>query len=470
MTAGTVLAGNPFAGGRPARAGTWIAGLVIAVAMALAACVSPWMCVALLMAIGYVLATVRCPELNVVLYYIAGKVGYEDRLDLGWGLSANQVLQVLFGVCLLLSLANRGDLRHFPRATAKFLLAFTVMMAVGMLYTANPEYGGSKVMAYVLLVLPGILYLGLRVRDLESLQRVLLLFLAICAAMMLMGLKNIASLQHGERLAVLGGGANVYARILGTGALLLATFALLLYRTNHRRLAVALLVTLVPGFLVAMYFAGSKGPLLGLFGAFLLFVFLNRFLGRVVLVTGGIALLIGLAGARSRTFSDTLELVTASRLFLNPESEVSYGSYGSRMEFYAYSAQQIAGSPLIGVGTGAWGAQRRLFQKRIYPHNMFVEVASEYGLLMVAALGGFLVWVVTRAWRLVNTPMPPPARTLVTGTVSCMVFWLFNVQVSGDIIDNRNLWIFVALVEIAFRALAERPPATAPRPALAALA
>lgn len=466
MNTAALPRGTPFAGSRWGGAGMWMAGTALAAGVAWAACVSPALCVPLLAAFIYVLATVRCPELNLVLYYIAGKVGYEDRLDLGWGVSANQVLQVLFAVGLLLSLANRGSLRYFPRATAKFLLAFTIMMSAGMLYTANLEYGGSKVLAYVLLVLPGVLYLGLRVRDLESLQRVLLVFFGICTAMMAMGLKNIATLQHGERLAVLGGGANVYARILGTGALLLVTFALLLHRTNHRRLAVALLVSLVPGFLVAMYFAGSKGPLLGLLGAFLVFAFLNRFLGRVALIAGALAVVIGLAGARSRTFSDTMELVTASRLFLNPESEVSYGSYGSRMEFYAYSARQIARSPLIGVGTGAWGAQRRLFETRIYPHNIFVEVASEYGLLMVAALGGFLIWVASRAWRLVNTPMPPGARILVTGIVSCFVFWLFNVQVSGDVIDNRNLWIFVTLVEIAYRALGDRgkQPAAAAAP------
>jgi O-antigen ligase len=422
-----------------------------------------WAAVALLAA-TYLLAMVRYPELNLVLYFIAGKIGFEPRLALGWGLSANQVLQILFIPCLALAIANRADRRTFPKVTVAVLVTFTLAMTIGLLYTPNVEYGTTKVAAFGLLVLPGILYLGLRVRDFGGLQRVMLLVLAASTAMMLMGLRGIGALQHGMRLAVLGGGANVYARLMGTGLLLLVTFALLLRRNGQRGAARLLLFLLVPGFLVTMYFAGSKGPLLGLAAGFLVLAGLNRFMRRTLLWGAIIGLVLMVAGLRSRSFHDTMQLVTASRLFLNPQEEVSYGSYGSRLDFYIYSAQLIAHSPLIGVGTGGWGAQRRLFEERIYPHNIFVEVASEYGLGILALLGSFLGWLLWKARALARAALEPWQMILASGLIACLVFWLFNVQISGDVIDNRNLWIFAVLVETGAR-IAVRPGAARVRPA-----
>jgi hypothetical protein len=47
--------------------------------------------------------------------------------------------------------------------------------------------------------------------------------------------------------------------------------------------------------------------------------------------------------------------------------------------------------------------------------------------------------------------LPHRQAVYASGLVACMLFWFMSVQVSGDVIDNRNLWIFAVLVDIGAR-------------------
>jgi O-antigen ligase len=446
------------------RIAFWVLASLVMGVVAVGSCWSVlWPLIGLLVG-AYIVAMFRFPELNVIFYYIAGKIGFEERLSVGMGLSANQILQILFIPCLAFAIANGIPKRTFPKITIAFVVVLTAVMTVGLLYTDNLEYGSTKVLGYVLLVLPGIIYLGLRVRNFAALQKISLIILATTSVMMVMGLRGIGDLQHGNRLAVFGGGAIVYARLMGTGVLLLCTYALSLRRSGQRKAAALLLLTLTPGYLVAMYFAGSKGPLLALVVGFSVFAILNRFVRRLLVWGSLIGLVVVGASARSRGFQEAVDLVTASRIFIDPRAKLSYGSYGSRLDFWTYSGDLIAHSPLLGVGTGAWGSQRRLFETRIYPHNIFLEVACEYGLVMVTLLVGFLIWLTRRVRILVRAPLNPQHAIYASGLVACLGFWIATVQVSGDVIDNRNLWIFVVLVEIASRIAEGRAGAVGGRP------
>ncbi len=435
----------------PRQASLWLLAGASVVAVAALACVSPMWPACVLLGVAYLLAMVRYPELNLILYYITGKVGFEERLALGWGVSGNQILQLLCIPCLALAIATRADARTFPKATVAFLVTFTIIMTVGLLYTGNPEYGATKVTGYLLLVLPGVLYLGIRVRNFEGLQKVMLMLLATTVIMMVMGLRGITQLHDGARLAVFGGGSIVYARLMGTGELLLLTFATVLRHDGHRRLARLGVFCFTPGFLVSMYFAGSKGPLIALLVSFLTFALLNRFLRRTLLWAGVIGIVLAGATMRSRTLQDAATLVTASRIFLDPRANISKGSYGSRVDFFQYSSGLVAHSPLLGVGTGGWGVQRRLFEERIYPHNIFVEVVCEYGLGMAFLMAAYFGWLAWRAYSLTRIPLPRRQHIYASGLVACVLFWFMSVQVSGDVIDNRNLWLFLVLLEIATR-------------------
>jgi len=397
------------------------------------------------------LVVANYPELSMLLYFIPGKIGFEERLELHWGISANQIFQALFALVLLLALARRPQRPCFPRITLGFTAGLCALMLVGLAYTDNVAYGAFKALSYALLVVPCVVFLGLHVDRPLLLRRFLLFFAGIALGMMLLGLRNLGTLEQGHRLAVFGGGANVYSRMLGSGLLLLLMFAVMLRRSGHAASAWVLAMLLGPGFLVTMYFAGSKGPMLALLLSALFFAALHGRLRRtlfIVLVVG-----VGFVAARqgSRSFDDAVEMVSVSRLFLNPKAEISYGSYGSRVDFYKYSAERLSEQPLVGVGTGAWGSRRTLFEDYSYPHNLFVELACELGLVGLAVIGAYCGWLALQTRRLLQRMRQSEHYVVITGLCACLLFWFLNVQVSGDVVDNRNLWIFAALTEVAAR-------------------
>jgi O-antigen ligase len=292
---------------------------------------------------------------------------------------------------------------------------------------------------------------GISVRNPELLRRFLFFFFCVALGMTLLGLRSLAALEPGTRLAVLGGGPNVFSRIVGTGLLLMATWCVVLRRAGHKKLPYALAIGLGPAFLIAMYFASSKGPLVGLLLSFLVFAFLNGFLRRTLLVVAVLACVLVGASRRGGAVHDTIQLALASRLFLNPTAELSYGSYGTREEYYEYSAMLIANRPILGVGTGAWGSGRKFFEERAYPHNLFIEVLCEHGTAPFLIVLFYLVWLSRRAWVFLRSIHKTEEHIYGAGLVTCLVFWLINVQISGDLVDNRNLWIFAALLESAAR-------------------
>jgi hypothetical protein len=51
------------------------------------------------------------------------------------------------------------------------------------------------------------------------------------------------------------------------------------------------------------------------------------------------------------------------------------------------------------------------------------------------------------ALRIARHAMPENRRILCSGVIACAAFWMINVQISGDLVDNRNLWIFLSLLE-----------------------
>ena len=104
--------------------------------------------------------------------------------------------------------------------------------------------------------------------------------------------------------------------------------------------------------------------------------------------------------------------------------------------------QIIENHPIRGGGAGAFST----VSTAIWPHNLFLELWSELGLVamvtVAAAILIALVGLYQLAWRL-----PPTGREqgLVYILLAVFVFNLLAVQVSGNINDNRDFWGVLAI-------------------------
>ncbi len=142
----------------------------------------------------------------------------------------------------------------------------------------------------------------------------------------------------------------------------------------------------------------------------------------------GIAVLIALSGSPE---GDTSLISSLAR-----QQDVT-----SRQAYLGASLPLFAQSPLVGIGIGGFAATGL----DTYPHNLFVEVGLELGLLGLIAFGGWL-WLAIR-----GAAGSPVLVALVVGTT---VFTLF----SGSLGSNTEFWIFTALA-VARYPMARRQPA-----------
>jgi O-antigen ligase len=273
--------------------------------------------------------------------------------------------------------------------------------------------------------------------------------------MMLAGVALQASGHGPARLAILGGGANVYARMVASALLVLIGLGVARGRTARLLLLLAL-----PGFATALLFAGSKAVLLA-FGAAL--AGWAWFVGRRRTLVGAALCTAVFASAPFWTpwvVGQVDRTRGVERLVMPPDLQDPKGSYGARQRYTAQSIQLLATHGWLGVGTGDWGPAVGRPTGRQYPHNLFLELWCELGLPGLAAgvlLVAWFVGLVRRCRRAAGD------RRLAATLAALFAFWILNAQLSGDLLDNRHLWWVLLLLE----AVALQPAAGAARFAVA---
>jgi O-antigen ligase len=103
--------------------------------------------------------------------------------------------------------------------------------------------------------------------------------------------------------------------------------------------------------------------------------------------------------------------------------------------------------PLTGIGAGGfsvWGAIVAQ-QQEDYPHNLFLEAASELGVAAAVVLLAMVIAVLVRLYRQGWAARSHRRRMLVHVVTAVLLFGLFAAQFSGDLNGNRMLWTALGL-------------------------
>jgi O-antigen ligase len=256
--------------------------------------------------------------------------------------------------------------------------------------------------------------------------------------------------------------------------LLLLFYPLSQTRGRQRRLVIFLL----PVFLGGLMAAAARGPIFALSVASLIgmaILIKERQLRIATAASMLFILTLGLGGAYFVLRQTDLGKYTAKagemEALLREGS--SSGSAGERLGFYRATLAAIPNQPIWGTGIGSWSTFYYGNDQRNYPHNLFLEIAFEEGLLGLAGFLGLLVVVGVSVFRMIADSR---SHFLVLGLL--VVYSVISSLFSGDLDDNRLLWMWIGvaltvcrLVQIrvsAFRALRKtgrRAPARALPPA-----
>jgi hypothetical protein len=302
---------------------------------------------------------------------------------------------------------------------------FLAPLLLTALWSLDPAAGLHKVGNLLLSATLGALLAGLAAQRV-GLDAALRWWLAVLALLLTAALGYKLVFGFADRdVPFLMLGPIVFARFMGLGAILAACL-----------LSGPARVLGITAFSLGVLWTASKGPLLAL---------------AIVAILAGLTA----SGMRARVAAAVLTALAAGTLVLAADwlrmqplfgrffvalqvldtglNEANWGSIGSRLELLEVSLHQIAINPL-GVGIGSWAPSTGL-EWAEYPHNFFMEVLAEGGLIAGAfALIPFL-WF-----------FPPKDRVLT----ACCVFLAIGQQFSGDLLDAR-IWLTLSTLGLARR-------------------
>jgi len=120
--------------------------------------------------------------------------------------------------------------------------------------------------------------------------------------------------------------------------------------------------------------------------------------------------------------------------------EAPDNSTGDRLIAYQFAENIFKGSPVVGKGTSSFVTlvsteePRLIFPEPIeHPHNLVLEMASEYGMIGLLILALLSAVAIRRGFRNAQDP--------IWNTLTILfVFFLLGSMVSTEMFDNRMLW------------------------------
>lgn len=311
--------------------------------------------------------------------------------------------------------------RRVPSVGSAGIFILGLAFVVGV---AGADWGGlgaEKVLK--LFLLSGLSACGALVLLRNSAARrswlVLVIVLGLVVAALGFAFPNQEVSEFG-RLAVEGNNTIGSGRAIGAGAVVLSLLGLNSQRARYPFLALAVVLTALA------FITGSRGPVLAIIiatvGATALSPVRQRIL-RIALAVGAVLLSVLLAFRA--------DLVSSRLLSLDDNSA------DTRRQIWAESSALIGSNPL-GIGWGNFGAFVQSGTGQVsaapYSHNILLEITVESGWLA----GGVFIFLLVTSLR---SQVRAAATAQEIAMLGLFLFFLVNATVSGDVIDNRGVWV-----------------------------
>jgi O-antigen ligase len=350
------------------------------------------------------------------------------------------------GIVLALVCAIRlvtGRVRAAPYVLALAIAVVGLSLAASLAWTSGGSYGHEKVTTFLTVTMLAIGAPFFLFERWEDLRRFFTWTVVIAVPVAILALSHPS--RDTGRLA--GDNTIGTSRLLCTAALILLLGAL--GRSRLRLPAAAL----AAGFIAVAAAVGSRGPILSF--ALAMAVTLAAWLLRVPRKVAPV-LAVAVVSVAVVPFV-SLPAESSERLSEATRDPVAAFRQDDRYYLVQQAFQIIDRHPIRGGGVGAFSAVNPVAK---WPHNMFLELWAELGLLAMLAVAAAVIYALVGLFRLAwRLPAHAREQELVYILLAVFVFNLLAVQVSGNINDNRDFWgmLSIASLVVAGRIGAREP-------------
>jgi len=329
-------------------------------------------------------------------------------------------------------------------------MIFTSVLLFSLSYTSELLYGADKTLKFMLFnaffFIAGMVVFQKRnnINRFVNFLKYSIFIIALISTGLLV--KNFLSgsllRQIMVRFSITGTYPMTMARVTGLGLLLWFSSIFNKERASNKLFAIFASINIF----IALIATNTRGPLI--FAVLIILSFLFLYLDvpatKKLLFTIAIfsVIILFFVLLPKNMFNRYLLLFQQSNVSAN-NSVFSASSAGRRIIFYNRLLEYLANHPqslFIGSGAGSFAKLFQDYQICQYPHNIFLEILFEQGLL---GLGIFLIalfilirdiyFKVYKSDKIGNEIIP-----LIFG----LAYYFLNSLVSGDIDNNRLLWLF----------------------------
>ncbi len=353
-------------------------------------------------------------------------------------------------LCWSLGIATWRTL-HDPYLVRGSLLAISLycLLAVAVVgslaYTVGLDYAVEKSLRF--LVITGWAYLGVffLFKTPGSLQKLFHIFIAFSVLMTAASLSEFTGKIGSRYLGFTSAFGSNYlslGKIVGIGMLCL--IILYMYRFDKRGKNTIFAGCLISVMAIALLVAGGRMPLLAFVCVLVLLTLSSAWVKKgIINVKKGLGYLVLLAVFFLAMLVPLAEIgvfeTVSSRIMVLMQDDES--ATNDRTDRMAAAAAMAESNPILGQGIGSFPIYYSHNDIPDYPHNIFLELGAELGIVGLA----IFVMMLVNALRHVHFS----TISLFHLTVLAIFFYLFlNANVSGDLNDNRMLFTFLALLAV----------------------
>jgi O-antigen ligase len=340
-----------------------------------------------------------------------------------------------------------------PKSIVYLFLIFGLLLGISYIYTASPDYGFRKILRFNTFAVTMFISPLLIIKSPADSKRLLSYFyflLVIIIGIML--LQFVYFLKWGDfaivlaywnRISIPGANPIQVSRYLAIGAAMM--IALLIRNKPSQSLHYFAILFVI---LLSIILSGSRGPLVSIIIGSIVYAILyerkhsSRIYGYGILAIGTIiTLLLLLPESLTQRFFD----ISQGSVIMTQQGVRRISTIATRFEFWSMSLQAWFSSItsfFIGLGAGSFSSLFIWRDWRWYPHNLFFEIIVELGLI------GLVIGIlfIIKSYQIINKGIQRGSFTdhsalWVAGTVVMFI----AAQFSGDINDNRILWMFIGI-------------------------
>jgi O-antigen ligase len=367
---------------------------------------------------------IRYSEIALALFFLVGLVKGDPRFA-----STPVDLTLLVGAIVQIGVCYRLFVKRQPlRLPEEYFLylPLLLMMLVSLAYTPDFDGGMDKVLRFVCLTSIGIIAPFVLFDDFRKMRR---FFLVLVLGGVALAVNSLTMLGGEERL-VAPSGLNTE---LGAAS---AVALIILWSLMFPRLSLGKRILLYPLLgVLGIALIGSGGRFANVSAVLCLFLgaILCRRLFTDILIVGGLGVLaLPLLWIPQASFDYLQSLLHPSQ------------AMGTRNDLMWLGVRMFSEHPIFGVGAQGF---RYLSPNPLtynYPHNLFLELGSEMGVVAAFAFLGLAFCAFREILKQLRESFVP-MNTLVPTVLLLLIYVFLDAMESGDMNDLRFMWFVFGL-------------------------